>query len=407
MIQNKNIFKIFKTDSANTKMDNERKEIDYCYENFNGAHVQSSEPKSKTYQTVQGLQTYHETPLLYNYGTTEVPIVDRCFVEFPPVMCNGGIVYQKEEKKSTKPQNNKNPGDEMYVKESYSVMFTFDLQDPDIQKFLPKMDELHRGVAQSLVPWKAKIGLRHLDPKNPEATGLKNPIYYKVNELTNERVVGRNPSLWVKLNHWKNSKTMFTDLNNNPIDWSLLYDVDIKMIPLVNAKQVYSGTKASIQFELVSAIILDIAPAGTKPKQVSTVEKYKQKYSGLADKVSSQLAQLRMEKQDNLDSSHSGNLSPGHAKLPDNEQGRLHQVSVGKTQNSADQLNEFLGAAPVQMPPKIQNSNLSVQTPVQLQIPVMNQSNTSQLQGTAMPVQFVSNMNGAHTTGSQPMLQIQ
>lgn len=395
-------------------MDSEKKEIDYNYENFDGTHVQSSEPKSKQFQTPQGPQNYHETPLLYNYGTSTCPIVDQCYIEFPPVITKGGIQYQKEEKKSTKSVK---PGEDTYLKESYSMMFIFDLQDSDIAKFLGKMDDLHRGVAQSLVPWKAKIGLRHLDPKNPEATGLKNPVFYKVNQLTNERVAGQNPSLWVKLNHWKTNKTLFTDLDNNPVDWNLLTDVEAKMIPLVHVRQVYSGTSNTIQFHLVSAVILDIAAMNTRSKQVNTVEKLKEKYSGLANKVSGQLAQLRMEKQDSLDQHPAG-----PAKLPDNETGQFHQASVGKSagsfeNNNVDQLNAFLGAAPVQHPTRshsaIQQStlpgtvpqvSLPTQVPVQtvqsqpaqgyLQPPTMNPSGMNQ------PVQF-----GANVT--HPMLQIQ
>lgn len=387
-----------------------KKEIDYCYENFIGSHIRSSDPKQKQYQSSQGTQTYNEIPLLYNYGTPEAPIVDQCYIEFPPVVTKGGIVCQKEEKKS------KNPGEDNYVKETYSMMFIFDLQNEDNKKFLGKMDELHHGVAQTIVSYKAKIGLRHLDPKNPEATGLKNPVYYKVDQLTNERS-GQNPSIWVKLNHWKTNKTLFTDLECQPVDWSLLQDVEATMIPLVHVHQVYSGSTTSIQFKLISAVILSVVPINSVSKQTSTIEKLKQKYSGLASTVASQLAQLRMDKQDSLDN---GNVVHTNAKLPSNEMGQMHQSGDTKGfQGNIDQLNEFLGGAPPvsQAPPKMQTvlpgtvpqvflstqlpvgvGNTPVQTGVQFQPPSMMSQPQLQIQ-TGVPVQFGNN--------SQPMLQIQ
>lgn len=377
-----------------------KKDIDYSYENFNGMHMRSSEPKSKQFQSSQGMQTYHEVPLLYNYGTPEAPIVDQCYIEFPPVTTKGGIVYQKEEKKS------KNPGEGVYVKESYSMMFIFDLQNDDNRKFLAKMDELHHGVAQAVLPYKAKIGLRHLDPKNPEATGLKNPVYYKVDQLTNERT-GQNPSLWVKLSHWKTSRTLFTDLECQPVDWDLLKDVEAKIIPLVHVHQVYSGATASIQFKMVSAVILDIVPLNSVSKQTTTIEKLKQKYGGdLSSKVASQLAQLRMEKQDSLDH---GNVIPTSAKLPESETGQMHHTGPKPFQGNVDQLNEFLGGT--QAPPKVQMSlpgtvpQVALPTQaqsVQLQVPSQVQQQVQlQIQPPMMsqPVQF--------GTGAQPMLQIQ
>lgn len=390
------------------KMTTEQTEIDYCYEKFIGNHVQAIEPKQKSFETAQGKQTYNEIPIQYNYGSDENPIIDSCFFEFPIVSTNGGIVCKKEEKKS------RNPGDPPYMKESYSMMFVFDLQDNDCVKCLSKLDELHRGVARAIFPYKTKIGLPYFDPNNPQATGLKNPVYYKMDELTNEPVKGRNPSIWVKMNHWKNNKTLFTDLNGNPIDWSLLYDVEAKMIPLIHVEKVYSGATTSIQMKMVSAVITDIAPLNTRSRQVNTLERLKQKYSGLADTVASQLAQLRMEKQDVLDD---GNFQAQNAQLPGNA-GQMHQIptggSPGGMHGNQQQLNEFLGGAPVQQSPplqQVQQVTLPTAPPVQPQQPqTQPQQPPPQLQQTlhmpqgAQPVQFNP---VSQAVGGQAMLQIQ
>lgn len=373
--------------------------IDYSYEKFIGDNVKATEPKTKTLTTVQGKQTYHEVPVQYNYGTQEKPIIDSCFIEFPMVKTRGGIARKQEERKSNE------PGDAPYMKESYSMMFIFDLTDPDCRMCLSKLDELHKGVAKAIFPFKTKIGVPFLVPENAQATGLKHPVYYKMDELTNERAAGLNPSIWVKLNHWKNNKTLFTDLNGTPIDWSLLYDVEAKMIPLIHAEKVYcGGGKTSIQMKMVSAVITDIAPINTRSRQTTTLDRLKEKYSGLADAVASQLATLRMEKQDSLDG---GDFQPRNAVLPSvqssatsgSETGKMHQLNG----NNQDKLNEFLGAAPVQQSVRPQLKVMSQGTNMQ----GSTQQGTN-MQGTNMqvpqPVQF---SQGATMQGSQPVLQIQ
>lgn len=367
---------------------------DYCYENFIGTHIQGVKPKEKSFDTDNGKVQYKEVPIQYNYGSDESPIIDSCFFELPPVTCKGGI----DTKKETKPS--RNPGDPPYVKESHAMMVIFDLQNQDDQVCLDKLDELHAGAARAFGKFKNDVGMFDFDPERPGST-FKNPVYYKRDQVTGERVKS-NPSLWVKLNHWKNNKTLFTDLEGNPIDWSLLYDVELKLIPLVHVEKIYvGGGKASLQLKLVSAIIVDIAQINTRTRQGATLTKYKEKYSNLASTVSSQLAQLRMEKQDVLDS---GNFQPQNASLP-NDAGQMHSIPTGNSnvQGNVDQLNDFLGGAPVQQAP-VQNQ-APTQAPVQNQTPVQNQSPPVQVQqqppvqniqvpSNAQPVQFNPNSSG-------------
>ena len=390
----------------------QQQEINYCYETFIGTHMQATEPKSKSFTSAAGKQTYHEIPVQYNYGTPEAPIIDSSFIEFPIVTSRGGINCKKEEKPS------RAPGEAPYMKESYSMMFIFDLQDEECVVCLEKIDSLHSGVAHAILPFKTKIGLPYLDPKNPEATGLKHPVYYKRDQLSNERVKGRNPSIWVKMNHWKNNKTLFTDLNGNIIDWGLLYDVEVKMIPLIHVEKVYSGATTSIQMKMVSAVITDIAPINTRSRQTTTLSRLKQKYSGLADTVASQLAEMRMNKQDQLDG---GEIIPQNASLPGNN-GQMHRIP---TNNSGavnqQQLNEFLGGAPAQSQVQAVQYQAPVQTPIQLpvsqvpveprvtQVPVqqpqvqVQQPQLQQVLQGQTPVQFST---GTQVAGGQAMLQI-
>ena len=374
------------TQPTETTQPNEDNQIDYSYEQFKGSHLGGAEPKERSFDNANGKVQYKEIPLHYNYGTEQTPIIDSCFFECPVVSSFGGIVTKRDERPG------KAPGDPTYVRESYSMMFTFELQDPECVNCLNKLDDLHLASAQILGRFKGKASMYDFNPDSPGGL-YKNPVYWKRDEVTGERVAGRNPSLWVKLNNYKNNKTLFTDLNENPIDWSLLTDVEIKMLPLIHVEKVYiGGGKASLQLKLVSAIITDIVPINTRTRQTKTIDRLK-KRAGLADAVSSQLASLRMERQDALDGRH----QPQNATLPESgETGQMHSFpnSGNSTmEGTQDSLASYLGEAPpVQQsaPPQVQTQPHQVQTqPARINL---NQSQA--------PVQF-----GTHVQPT-PVLQI-
>ena len=382
---------------------NEDNAIDYYYTEFKGAHLSSIEPKEKSFDSQNGKVNYKEVPIQYNYGTVDHPIIDSCFIECPEVLSYGGVQC---ERKTLPP---KSEGDPPYLQEKYSMMFTFDLQNQECVDCLGKIDEMHRAAAYAFGAHKGKVGMYDFDPERPGST-FKNPLYYKRDQVTGERIKGRNPTLWVKLNHWKNNKTLFTDLNENPIDWSLLTDVEVKMIPLIHVEKIYvGGGKASLQLKLVSAVITDVAALNTKTRQTRTIDRLK-KRKGLADTVASQLAQLRMEKQDTLDS---GNFQPQNAQLPGSDSGSMHQIpsnSSGGYQGTQDQLNAYLGGAPaMNSSPPVQNTPIQLPTapvPTQSQLPQSNPTNNQptmtslNVQPTAVPQQGVQFSVG--TQMSQP-----
>ena len=325
--------------NQNNQEDNQEDEgLDYYYTNFIGSHLDGVDPKEKSFDGQNGKVSYKEVPLTYNYGTEEAPIIDSCYFECPEVKSFGGI---QSERKTLPP---KKEGDPPYIQEKHSMMFTFNLQDEECVACLDKWDELHKATAHALAKYKGKVGLYSFVPEHPGQL-YKHPIYYKMDPNTCERVKGRNPSLWVKLNHWKNNSTLFTDIEGNPIDWELLRNVEVTMVPLIHIEKIYvGGGKASLQIKLVSAVVTSIVEINTQTRQTRTLDRLKKK-KGLANSVASQLAQLRMNKQDVLDT---GNLhNPQIGTLP-SDSGSMHQIpsSNGNIQGNQSQLNDYLGAAP-------------------------------------------------------------
>ena len=307
------------------------------------------------------------------------------------------------------------------------MMFTFDLQDQECVECLVKLDELHAGASRELGKFKGKAGMFDFNADNPGGM-FKNPVYYKRDLVSGERVKGRNPSMWVKMNNWTNNKTLFTDLNGNSINWELLYDVEVSMIPLVHVEKIYiGGGKGSLQMKMISGVVTSVVRINTQSRQTRTIQRLKEKHSGLADTVAEQLAQLTMDKQDMLDS-HSPQPQDGSGGQ--NSSGQMHQIpsSSGKFQSDSKQLNDFLRGAPTQTNPPVQSSQ-PVQLHVQSNPPVQSQDNSQNpsqfpaqqvhlppqpvLQALppsalstqhAQPVQFSQTQT---TQGGQAMLQIQ
>ena len=350
-------------------------ELDYSYELFDFTKVIGSEPKSQSFDTDKGKVSYKDLYLSYNYGTPEAPIIDSCMIELPMVTSYGGVVLKTEEKPP------KDPKDPPYIKKNYSMMFSFNAQEQEHTDCLNKLDELFKGSCYALAQFKGKVGMYSF---NPEAPGdiYKNPVYWKIDELSGERIAGTNPSLWVKFFDTKKKRTLFTDLNGEPIPWELLMNVEVKLVPLLQAEKIYIGSKPSLQLKLLSAIVIDVVPMNTKTRQVKTLDRLKQKYSGLADQVSSQLAQLRMDRQDALDH---GNHRPTIATLPndnDNTHGSMHSINQNGNYGGSSDLNDFLGGAPTMQQTSVQTQPVQTQQAPQTvtQVPQVQQPQTVQTQ---------------------------
>jgi len=198
--------------------------------------------------------------------------------------------------------------------------------------------------------------MHDFDPLKPGGV-FKNPVYWHRDEVSGEKIKGKNPNIWVKLRNYRTNKTLFTDLNGQVIDWKLLTDVNITMLPLLHFEKIYVGAKASIQVYLASAIILKIVPINTESRQVSTMEKLRTKYGNLQDQVESQLAELRMSRQDSLNTTP---LPSSHTEFgndySDNNSTRntatMHTMPTMSVETAQPvSLQDFLGAPPVmQMP---------------------------------------------------------
>ena len=315
------------------------------FDQFLPERLSGTEPIPTSFKKDNGESiSYNEIKLHYNYGTPEEPVISDLFFELPPVGASG--IRMKEEDKTGK--------NGPYKKQTFQVMVRLDLTDPstraEIQKGIDKIDEVHSKACQLLAGCKGKVKMHDFDAQRPGGM-FKNPIYWPRDEVTGEKIKGKSPSLWLKLRNGKTNKTLFTDLNGHIVDWKLLTNVDVTLVPLLHFEKIYIGSKASLQVHLASAIILKIAAAGTQSRQVSTMDRLKEKYAatGLADTLEAELAELRMARQDVL------NNTPVAKEFGSTDYGTMHSVvpnqsavpSVPTPQVSEQaSLQDFLSGAP-------------------------------------------------------------
>ena len=322
------------------------------FDEFNPANLTGSDPIPQSIKKPNETINYNDIKLSYNYGTETDPIIQDLFFECPVVTSTG--IKTKEE-----PAQGKNGS---YTKTTNSMMMVFDLADSetrdDAQRGLDKINELHRASAQAVGKYKGKLKMHQFDANDPRGD-FKNPIYWPRDE-NSEIIKGKNPNIWVKLRNNYN-KTLFTDLEGRPIDWKLLNNVNLTILPLLHVEKIYVGSKASLQIYLASAIVLKIVPAGTESRQTSTMERLKAKYGNLAEQVDAQLADLRMTRQDELQASVSSTNNMQH------DEGTMHNIPTPSPETTS--VSDFLSGAPTMTETSLPQAPVSLPSqPIKLNV---------------------------------------
>lgn len=307
------------------------------FDQFSAANLKASDLIPKEITKPNEKIKYNDIKLSYNYGTEQDPIIQDVFFEGCVVK---GTSY-KERKEEAMGKNG------AYTKVSTSMMLTFDLSDADTKDdslhCIEKLDEFYKGCRKIIAVNKGKLKMHDFTVDGPVGI-FKDPVYWHLDEVSGERIKGKNPNIWVKFHSARYNKTLFTDLNGKPVEWSLLEGSEVTMVPLFHFEKIYVGSKISLQVYLSSAVVLKIVPIGTESRQLSTIERLKSKYgSSLADEVEAQLSEIRMTRQDTLAS----NASQGGG---DFNNGTMHSMPPEQGEDD-ESLSDFLSAAPTMSAP--------------------------------------------------------
>lgn len=332
-------------------------------------------PQQKNVPKSNPPQTYHEVPLQYNYGDTENPKVSEFLFEFPEVYSNGGIIE--------KPAQN--------GKIESSVMISLPQDNPETKLLIERLEEIWTGCCAILNNFRGQIGLSRVNFKSADAAlaAFKQPVYFPVDKVTNERIQGRNPSMFLKCFRRGfgplQEKTNFvkpmkkTDAKGHPVfdengeeevdyesmDWELLKGVEMKFIPLVHIKKIYvGGGKASIQMEMVSAIVTYLSGRGTMIKNSATIKNLIKANPNLPNTLEEQIAKLTANRNGTTIEKP---VKPETEKNPNKDDpllGTSHQISeTSSMQNFLSGMESNSSPTPS---PQRKKSPMTLKMPVQL-----------------------------------------
>lgn len=245
---------------------------------------------------------YSEIILDYLY-----PHSDEFLVEFPELHSRYGIHY-----------NNFGDTEGNKGKWMIDVYFT-DYKTPDSRDYMMynAINKIYAATAQLLFNARGAVGLKKFKLEDPTGTGFKSPIFIKTDEQDNP-IQGVVPKVSLPL--IKYGETIFTKPNLKKIPKNLIEDCEITFVPLVHFKKIYIGAgKASLQYEIKSAIITTVANRSSSSSQKDTADSIISQNPGVLDALDEQLAMLTMEgrndkrevrKSDTSDASSSGPEKP-------------------------------------------------------------------------------------------------
>ena len=257
--------------------------VDYTL--VDASKVDGTTPESKTVPNTT--TSYNQLPLNYNYGSDLEPRIGNFYIQLPTVRSTG-IMERIDEKTG---------------KRSYSMYVPLPQSEETLKLFLEKFKSIFRATAEIIFRFKGPCKVQAPSVDMMLGAGLyKDPVYYPRDKATGEIIQGKSPSMYLKLLKkgagTSEQKTLFTDLRGDAIDWKLLYNVDIKMIPLVHVENIYIGTKPSLQLKMVSAVVLEIAQRGTQTRQLSTIQNIVASDPNAVSQLERQIAKLTMDRQD-------------------------------------------------------------------------------------------------------------
>jgi hypothetical protein len=232
----------------------------------------------KTVPNVNPPSVYNEIAIEYNYGDATNQVRSTFLWELPEVTTSFGITES-----------------EMSGRKKFSIPIILNtVSNTEHSKCVEIMDSIYKSCADHIFKNKAALKLPKFLKDDPEACGFKHPVYYPRDKVTLEVIPGKSPSLYLTLSVRRDSKTIFCGLDEKPISWELLKNVQMSFVPLIQFEKIYvGGGKPSLQMKLVSAIVTSVISKSSVIRQKSTIERLRQNNPQILDSVSKQLEVLK------------------------------------------------------------------------------------------------------------------
>jgi hypothetical protein len=239
----------------------------------------------KTVPNVNPPSVYNEIAIEYNYGDADNQLRAPFLWELPEVTTTIGISES-----------------DIGGRKKFSIPISLNpIGNEEHKKCISLMDSTYKTCADLIFKNRASLKLPHFMKENPEGSNFKHPVYYPRDKVTLEIIPGKSPSMYLQLSIRKDSKTMFCGLDEKPISWELLKNVQMNFIPLVHFEKIYvGGGKPSLQMKLVSGIVTSVMSKSSVVRQKSTIERLRQSKPELFQNVSKQIEELKHTSNDTV-----------------------------------------------------------------------------------------------------------
>jgi hypothetical protein len=311
---------------------------------FNQTSVETLKPENiifgniaqKSVPNVQPPSVYNEIILEYNYGDVDNQIRAPFLFELPEVTTSIGITES-----------------DIGGRKKFSIPISVNSgSNADHKKTIELMDAIYQSCAEYIFKNRAALKLPKFMRENPEACGFKHPVYYPRDKVTLEIVPGKSPSLYLPLTIRKDSRTIFCGLDEKPVSWDLLKNVQMTFVPLVHFEKIYvGGGKPSLQMKLVSGVVTSVVSKSSVVRQKSTIERLRQSKPELMENVSRQLEELKVSTTETTTSSEHTNDEevpevqdemPQHTLDPSPPKSKASRFSLPPKSNGGSKLQDFL-----------------------------------------------------------------
>lgn len=256
------------------------------YKTFDPKRLTNSVPNKRTPNpTPDGKQApdYYQIPLLYNNGTEENPIFDSFEVEGCELSTLTGL--------TSKP----NPNDPTKIEDN--LLAKFDPNNEDHAKFMEVFHQIYERCCELIHGVKNVVKKKDFDKNSPKSV-FKYPVYIPTDELTDLPIPGKSPSMFLNIISRGPTPTLFVDGYNKPIDKKLLYNIEMKYIPLFYFKWIHVGTGIKLQIDLKSAAVTYVKKRNTESTQSSTINSLAALRPDYASNLANSLAKLQSERQE-------------------------------------------------------------------------------------------------------------
>jgi len=264
---------------------------DFCtYDNFDAQRLHNAKPEEKKPLIKPGdkpVPSYFTINLQYNLGTYEKPLFSDFKMELCELKSNYGV-----SKSDYGSDGGGNP------KEFIKVFFNID--DEQQAKCLETLNNMYRRASDLLEGVKGAVKKFTFKASDAES-GFNHPIRYPYDQITGEKIPGKQGSLVLKLfsrgQGIRENKTRFHDTDGKVIDKSTLEGVEMRFIPVVSIRNIFVGAVTCLQIEMESAIVTDVQMRNSISNQMATIERLKRQDPDISNKVSNQIAKIMMSRQ--------------------------------------------------------------------------------------------------------------